>query len=65
MTSDLSVRLEHMAGFRNIAVHEYQALNPDILKHILHDGLQDLETFYTTILTFYRLAQKDAGLFDV
>ncbi len=61
MSGDLSIRLEHMAGFRNIVVHEYQAINLDILKNILSDRLQDLEVFYTAILAFYQLDKKDDG----
>ncbi len=32
-------KMENMVGFRNIAVHEYQNLNIDILKSILSDRL--------------------------
>lgn len=30
----LSKKLQAMVGFRNIAVHDYQAVNLDIVKHI-------------------------------
>lgn len=39
-----------MAGFRNIAVHNYQSLNVEILKSILKNNLPDFEEFYTQIL---------------
>jgi len=39
-----------MAGFRNIAVHNYESINIDILKSILVNNLQDFESFYTQIL---------------
>ncbi len=41
----LGRNLEAMVGFRNIAVHEYQQLDPDIIKNILRNHLTDLETF--------------------
>lgn len=47
---DLSVRLQKMVGFRNIAVHEYSMIDPDILRAILKDHLKDLEVFYQKIL---------------
>jgi len=39
-----------MAGFRNIAVHNYQSLNIEILKSILKNNLIDFEDFYMQIL---------------
>lgn len=47
---DLSNKMQKMVGFRNIAVHDYQAINPDILKSILSLHLKDLEDFYTTVI---------------
>jgi uncharacterized protein YutE (UPF0331/DUF86 family) len=58
ISKDLSVRMEQMAGFRNIAVHEYQIINLDILKNILQNHLPDLEAFYTAIIIYYRLDKK-------
>ena len=39
-----------MSGFRNIAVHNYESINIEILKSILKDNLQDFESFYMQIL---------------
>ncbi len=47
---DLAKRMQAMVGFRNIAIHDYQAINIDILKTILGKHLKDLEEFYTVIL---------------
>lgn len=47
----LSIKMQKMVGFRNIAVHDYQAINADILKSIVAFHLQDLEEFYRVILT--------------
>lgn len=46
----LSAKMQKMIGFRNIAVHDYQAINPVILKSILSLHLKDLEEFYTAIM---------------
>jgi len=45
-------KMEKMTGFRNIAVHDYKALDPEILKSILTNNLADLEEFYSAILAF-------------
>lgn len=42
---ELGTRLQAMVGFRNIAVHEYDRLDRDILKAILAHHLPDLEAF--------------------
>jgi uncharacterized protein YutE (UPF0331/DUF86 family) len=34
-----------MIGFRNIAVHDYQSINKDILKSIITRSLKDFEEF--------------------
>jgi len=47
-----------MVGFRNIAIHDYQTLDVDILKSILSKHLKDLEQFYTTLLTHFNIAKK-------
>lgn len=39
---DLAERLRRMAGFRNIAVHEYRKLDRDILDRIVAHRLDDL-----------------------
>ncbi len=46
----LAENLKKMVGFRNIAVHDYSAINPDILKAILQNHLVDFEEFNTQIL---------------
>lgn len=46
----LKEKMEKMVGFRNIAIHEYEEINPEILKSIVKDHLQDLEEFYAAIL---------------
>jgi len=40
-----------MVGFRNIAIHEYQEINTDILKSILVSNLKDFEEFYSLVFS--------------
>lgn len=53
ISTELEDKMNAMVGFRNIAVHEYQNINPEILQSILHNNLKDIEEFYTTILLKY------------
>jgi uncharacterized protein YutE (UPF0331/DUF86 family) len=39
---DLAERLRRMTGFRNVAVHEYAAVDPDIVQSIVDHHLDDL-----------------------
>jgi uncharacterized protein YutE (UPF0331/DUF86 family) len=47
--SELKDKMLSMVGFRNIAVHDYQKLDANILKSILSKNLVDIEEFYTGI----------------
>lgn len=49
ITPELSVRLQNMVGFRNVAVHDYQALNLDIVEAVITKNLDDLLTFAETV----------------
>lgn len=52
---DLLQKMQSMVGFRNIAVHDYQSIDVEILKSILIKNLKDIEEFYTVILKkFYK-----------
>jgi len=48
-------KMESMVGFRNIAIHDYQTMDVDILKTILKKHLRDLEEFYSVILSRFQL----------
>lgn len=48
--SKLASAMGKMVGFRNIAVHEYEAIDSDILKAIVQNHLGDLEAFYSAVL---------------
>lgn len=43
-------RLKAMVGFRNIAVHNYQALDLDIVRSIINDRLDDFRDFTRTMI---------------
>ena len=42
---NLADRMRRMVGFRNLAVHDYQVLNPDIIEAIVTRHLDDLRSF--------------------
>jgi|SRR3989344_8815027 len=50
ISNALSGKMQKMVGFRNIAVHDYQAINPLILKSVLSHHLKDIEEFYSVIV---------------
>ncbi|MBC8377079.1 MAG: DUF86 domain-containing protein [FCB group bacterium] len=52
LTPGLGKKLNAPVGFRNIAVLEYQNLDPAILQVILAKHLKDLEAYYRTILKY-------------
>ncbi|MBP2242012.1 uncharacterized protein YutE (UPF0331/DUF86 family) [Cytobacillus eiseniae] len=46
----LAKTLMNMVGFRNIAIHDYQTLNLDILQAILDNHISDFKEFAKVIL---------------
>jgi len=47
---DVGERLQRMVGFRNVAVHEYQEIDQEILAGILREHLGDFEAFCRSVL---------------
>lgn len=47
--AELAHRLRAMVGFRNIAVHEYQVLDVDVLEQVVAGHLTDFERFADAI----------------
>jgi len=45
INENLSVNLQKMTGFRNIAIHEYTKLQLDVIKYIIEERLKDLIDF--------------------
>jgi len=54
----VSRKMQSMVGFRNIAIHDYQALDVEILKTILAKHLKDIEDFYATVLRHFNFAKE-------
>lgn len=48
--TNLATRMQHMVGFRNVAVHEYTRLNLDVVHAIITKQLEDFRTFSSTIV---------------
>jgi len=48
--ADLAERLQKMVGFRNIAMHDYERLNLQIVRSIVTERLSDFERFCQTAL---------------
>ena len=51
----LALRLQKIVGFRNIAVHEYQDIDPEIVESILARHLGDLTDFGQVVIGYYKL----------
>ena len=47
--ADLAARLRKMVGFRNIAVHSYQTIDPHIVDHIVTGRLGDLHALAAAV----------------
>ncbi|MFT5880460.1 MAG: hypothetical protein ACI86X_001588 [Moritella sp.] len=45
----LAENLKKMVGLRNIAVHDYQELNLDIVVHVINNNLSDFENFIDVV----------------
>jgi uncharacterized protein YutE (UPF0331/DUF86 family) len=58
INQELTHKMESMVGFRNIAIHDYRAIDKDILKSILTGNLKDLEDFYTTVLLHFKFVPR-------
>ncbi|RYM04984.1 DUF86 domain-containing protein [Sporolactobacillus sp. THM7-7] len=52
ITEKTAHRMKAMVGFRNIAVHDYQTINQDILQQILDKHLNDFTEYTTRILKY-------------
>lgn len=47
---ELALSLKKMVGFRNIAIHEYQIINMDIVSNIIENKLSEIERYKTLLL---------------
>jgi uncharacterized protein YutE (UPF0331/DUF86 family) len=51
--AELGSRLKAMVGFRNIAVHDYQKINLEIVKKVIEFHLKDMKEFAALVLKNY------------
>ncbi|MBM6550567.1 type VII toxin-antitoxin system HepT family RNase toxin [Marinomonas ostreistagni] len=49
LSAPLASNLQKMVGLRNVAVHDYQTLNLEIVKHVVENRLSDFEDFITAV----------------
>ncbi len=49
--AEVAGKMGKMVGFRNIAVHDYNAIDPNILRAILADHLGDIEEFVSALMS--------------
>jgi uncharacterized protein YutE (UPF0331/DUF86 family) len=49
ISAQLALNLQKMVGLRNIAVHDYQTLNLEIVKHVVENRLSDFEEFVVEV----------------
>jgi uncharacterized protein YutE (UPF0331/DUF86 family) len=52
ISGSLFKTMESMAKFRNIIVHQYEKIDPEIVVSILHKKLRDFEKYKDTILKY-------------
>lgn len=45
VSADLNKKLKSMIGFRNIAVHNYKALNLEIVREVIEKHMEDFREF--------------------
>ncbi|WP_028299540.1 type VII toxin-antitoxin system HepT family RNase toxin [Oceanospirillum beijerinckii] len=49
ISAPLALNLQKMVGLRNVAVHDYQTLNLEIVKHVVEHRLGDFEEFVDAV----------------
>lgn len=54
ISTGLASTLKRMVGFRNVAVHDYQSLQTEIVQDVITNRLDDLLVFAQQVLTFTR-----------
>ncbi len=50
--------LEKMAKFRNIIVHDYEKIDPEIMVGVLQKNLSDFESFKTAIVNYLKIKSE-------
>ena len=50
ISDDLSIKMQHLVGFRNTVIHEYQQVDLAIVQAVIVTGLNDLLAYTDAIL---------------
>ena len=53
INADVEMAMRKMVGFRKVAVHEYDELDPHVIEGITSHQLDDFERFYTQAIAPY------------
>jgi len=61
LTPELAARLEQMAGFRNLVVHGYEAVDLRIVHDVVEHRLDDLRAYALAIEVFAAAAESQSG----
>ena len=54
ITKEISINMQKMIGFRNIAIHDYKQIDEEILADVIQNHLTDLTDFAKQILNLER-----------
>lgn len=54
ISKDISINMQKMTGFRNIAIHDYKQIDEEILADVIENHLIDLTNFAKEILNLDR-----------
>ncbi len=54
ISKEIGIIMKKMVGFRNVIIHEYQAVDVDIIKYIAVEGKIDFLKFTKEILEFIK-----------
>lgn len=52
ISPSLKSKMISMVGFRNISVHDYETIKPEIVESIINNNLPDFEEYYTVIYNY-------------
>jgi uncharacterized protein YutE (UPF0331/DUF86 family) len=53
--ADLALRMRSMVGFRNLAVHQYAEIDPNVVEAIVRDHLGDVRAFCRAVVGHFRV----------
>lgn len=57
VSTSITASMKNMVGFRNIAVHEYQKLNIDILKAVIEMHVDEINQFAEEVMRSFNNAE--------